>query len=74
MDWMPTDPTFLPNDWNIFGYKEEGAKDARAIRKLQKDEIPVVDVLSTDESWDRWFSSAIGISPLDQEREGLHLL
>ncbi|CAI6100822.1 unnamed protein product [Clonostachys chloroleuca] len=38
MDWMPADPTFLPNDWRIFGYKEEGAQDARAIRKLQKDE------------------------------------
>ncbi|KAK7222556.1 hypothetical protein V2G26_010559 [Clonostachys chloroleuca] len=74
MDWMPADPTFLPNDWRIFGYKEEGAQDARAIRKLQKDEIPVVEVLSTDESWERWFSSAIGILPLDKEREGLHLL
>ncbi|VUC29296.1 unnamed protein product [Clonostachys rosea] len=77
MDWMPADPTFLSNDWKIFGYKKEGTKDARnarAIRKLQKDEIPVVEVLSADESWDRWFSSAIGISPLDKEREGLHLL
>ncbi|CAG9954582.1 unnamed protein product [Clonostachys rosea f. rosea IK726] len=74
MDWMPADPTFLPNDWRIFGYKEEGAQDARAIRKLQKDETPVVDVLSTEESWERWFSNAIGISPLDKEREGVHLL
>lgn len=71
---MPADPTFLPNDWRIFGYKEEGAQDTRAIRKLQKDETPVVDVLSTEESWERWFSNAIGISPLDKEREGVHLL
>ncbi|CAH0027135.1 unnamed protein product [Clonostachys rhizophaga] len=74
MDWMPADPTFLPNDWRIFGYKEEGAQDARAIRKLRKDEIPVVEALSTDESWERWFANAIGVSPLDTEREGLHLL